>query len=203
VFTGGISQWIAYGGCLGFNTFDAVTVAGVTVPLAEFLDPGGLTGQYTFAAATLNVNVAATAEVIYMPYDLMYVYSQASGSLGGISARAEILAEVMLHFGISGGSPVVGLPDAGVFAIKNYPNPFNPNTKIEYSLPARGRLTIAVYDLRGREVKVLRDEVVPSGPGHVVWDGSDARGRDVASGVYFYETRAPDRTLVGKMMLVK
>ena len=204
VFTGGISQWIAYGGCLGFNTFDAVTVAGVTVPLAEFLDPGGLTGQYTFAAATLNVNVAATAEVIYMPYDLMYVYSQASGSLGGISARAEILAEVMLHFGISGGSPVVGLPDAGVFAIKNYPNPFNPNTKIEYSLPKAGSLEIAVFNARGQLVKTLINKAVQNTTGHVIWDGTNSGGDKVASGVYFYQTMLDGvKKDVSKMVLVK
>ena len=54
-----ITEWIAYGGCLVFNTFDAVEPAGTGQMIAEFLDPSCAAGQYTFSAATLSSNPPA------------------------------------------------------------------------------------------------------------------------------------------------
>jgi len=71
------------------------------------------------------------------------------------------------------------------------PNPFNPVTVIRYEVPAPGaRVRIAVYDVAGRRVADLVDE--QKGPGHyaVRWDGTERRGGQVASGVYFIHMRA-------------
>jgi hypothetical protein len=66
-----------------------------------------------------------------------------------------------------------------------YPNPFNPSTTIGFDLSSPGRVRLAVYDVAGRQVRVLIDRSLPSGPGSAVWDGRDDGGRAVASGVYF------------------
>jgi flagellar hook assembly protein FlgD len=95
------------------------------------------------------------------------------------------------------------VPEARAFTVRNYPNPFNPSTKIEYYLPVRDELTIKIYDLRGELVRVLVDELREAGPGFVIWDGSDGRGQAVASGIYFHETRAQGQTRISKMALVK
>lgn len=89
---------------------------------------------------------------------------------------------------------------------QNTPNPFNPSTTITFDLPAEWnaeRVSLRVYDLRGALVKVLADEDFQEGRHSVQWDGSDAQGRAVASGVYFYRMEAGGRSLVRKMILLK
>ena len=69
---------------------------------------------------------------------------------------------------------------------QNYPNPFNPTTTIQYQLPATGRVDIRVYDMLGREVTMLLDEPQNAGYYSLQWNGKNAYGQSVASGVYFY-----------------
>ena len=74
---------------------------------------------------------------------------------------------------------------------KNYPNPFNPKTKIEYSISERGHVSILIYDLNGAEVKTLVNEFKAESNYIVVWDGKNNSGQSVASGQYFYLMSAP------------
>ncbi len=68
---------------------------------------------------------------------------------------------------------------------QNYPNPFNPSTVIPYELPAASHVTLAVYDLLGRQVATLVDGVVDAGSRHVVFGN-----RDLSTGVYIYRLHA-------------
>ena len=81
---------------------------------------------------------------------------------------------------------------------QNYPNPFNPVTKINYSIPKQGFVTLKVYDLIGREVRTLVNEVKASGSYSVDFNASE-----LSSGVYFYKIQAGDFTETKKMMLIK
>lgn len=87
------------------------------------------------------------------------------------------------------------------------PNPFNPTTTISFVNPAEGHVRVAVYDVAGRLVRVLAEGPIGSGRASVVWDGRDARGRQLASGVYFarLEGQAGERPLsgAGKLVLLK
>jgi plastocyanin len=65
-----------------------------------------------------------------------------------------------------------------------YPNPFNPQTALSLSLPAAARVRLSVHDGAGRLVALLADATLEAGEHVLVWDGSDQRGRPVASGVY-------------------
>jgi serine protease len=69
---------------------------------------------------------------------------------------------------------------------QNFPNPFNPQTVIRFGLPEGGTVRLRVFDLMGREVNRLADEERDAGYYEVVWDGTDAGKRPVASGIYFY-----------------
>ena len=203
VFTNATS-WIAYGGCLGINTFDAVTTTGGGQLLAQFTDPSGAIGAYPYAAATLNVK-ANTSRVISMPYDFMFIYTNPDdNSQAPLPARATVLEEVLQYFGVAGDPlKVTPVPPAVGFAIGNYPNPFNPSTKIFYTMPREGYLAVKVYNVRGEFVRTLVDGLRPAGEGFVVWDGTDDRGAAVSSGVYFYEARQGREVLIGKIALVK
>ena len=68
----------------------------------------------------------------------------------------------------------------------NYPNPFNPTTAISYDLQQNGNVHLAVYDVFGREIAELVNNTQASGTYSVNWNGQDASGQTVASGVYFY-----------------
>ena len=73
---------------------------------------------------------------------------------------------------------------------KNYPNPFNPSTTIEYSVSNRGHVSLVVYDLNGAEVKTLVNEFKSESNYSVNWDGKNNSGQSVASGQYFYVMNA-------------
>ncbi|RLA42773.1 MAG: hypothetical protein DRQ97_13580, partial [Gammaproteobacteria bacterium] len=89
------------------------------------------------------------------------------------------------------------------FLNDNYPNPFNPMTNFKYGVAVEGRISIAVYDVRGRMVTTLLDEIVRPGTYTIVWDGTDSGGRRVSSGVYLARFKAVDQTQVQRMTLVK
>jgi len=86
---------------------------------------------------------------------------------------------------------------------QNYPNPFNPTTWIPFYLPADGRATLKIYNVRGQLVKVVRDKWYGKGPHSVVWDGTDQRGNHVSSGVYFSELIQGIDRQTRKMTLIR
>jgi flagellar hook assembly protein FlgD len=89
---------------------------------------------------------------------------------------------------------------------QNHPNPFNPTTTIEYAIPASAgsvAVKVAVYDVAGRLVRTLVDRAESPGLHSVVWDGRDARGAPVGSGVYFYRIDAGGFRADRKMVLLK
>jgi aminopeptidase N len=90
-----------------------------------------------------------------------------------------------------------GLP--AVFELKqNYPNPFNPVTNIEYSIPKNSQVKLSVYDMTGKEVEVLVNEIKHAGRYSVSFNAMKK-----ASGVYYYKLQAGDFTEVKKMILLK
>ena len=85
----------------------------------------------------------------------------------------------------------------------NYPNPFNANTRLDYSLPVRSHVSIRLYNMLGQEVAVLVNEEQSYGNRHVVWSGLNKQGSTVASGVYIAEFKAGSYLATRKMILMK
>lgn len=86
----------------------------------------------------------------------------------------------------------------------NYPNPFNITTTINYSTTQAGNIKLTIYDILGREIKVLVDEFQTAGPQSAKWDGTDKKGKRVPSGTYFYQISGEDgNTSAKKMILLK
>ena len=94
-------------------------------------------------------------------------------------------------------------PSTRLALSQNHPNPFNPQTKIAFSLDAPGAVSLKVYDMDGRLVRTLVDEVRTAGAHDVLWDGTDASGRRVASGSYLYRLRTGEQVLSRTMVMVK
>ncbi|MFA6457558.1 MAG: T9SS type A sorting domain-containing protein, partial [Bacteroidota bacterium] len=85
------------------------------------------------------------------------------------------------------------------FALEqNYPNPFNPATVISYQLPVNSHVSLKVFDVIGREVATLVNEVKEAGRYSVMFDASE-----FSSGIYFTRLVCGDKTQVRKMMLMK
>ena len=95
-----------------------------------------------------------------------------------------------------------GLPSITSLS-KNYPNPFNPTTTIEYSISQTGPVSLVVYDLNGSLVRTLVDDVQARDNYSIVWDGRNEKGQSVASGQYFYVMKAPGFKSTENMTLLK
>ena len=96
----------------------------------------------------------------------------------------------------------VALPKAASLE-QNWPNPFNPSTTISYFLADGAPTSLTVYDLADQVVRILVDGYMPAGYHAVNWDGKDAAGSRVASGVYLYRLMADEATITRKLTLIK
>lgn len=105
---------------------------------------------------------------------------------------------------LSGVETVSPAPVGSRAAIRRvFPNPFNPHTTVEFSVPGAGPVAVRVFDIHGREVATLVNR--PMGPGvfRARWDGRDARGGSAASGVYFVSIQSRGARDTARLMLLK
>lgn len=126
--------------------------------------------------------------------------------VNGIEDRVNLMQNIMSYFGRSPDGP--GTDVAGpVFEntlTQARPNPFNPTTRIDYSVKDQGPAHIRIYDLGGRVVKTLLDAELEAGAsGHVIWNGTNAEGGRCASGVYFCRMETRGWRSTGKLILLK
>jgi len=85
----------------------------------------------------------------------------------------------------------------------NYPNPFNPETTLFFSLSTEQEIELTVYNLKGQKVKQLAKGQFPSGKNSVVWNGTDDNGKQVGSGLYLSKLTTSEKTVSKKMLLLK
>ena len=112
----------------------------------------------------------------------------------------ETPVEMTISFGL--GLDVASIPD--VFALhQNYPNPFNPTTQIQYDLPEDKNVTIAIYDVMGRNIRTLMNGRQTAGYHSVRWDAKNDTGEGVAAGMYIYTIQAGEFRATKKMVLLK
>ncbi|MGA3244188.1 MAG: T9SS type A sorting domain-containing protein [Bacteroidota bacterium] len=90
------------------------------------------------------------------------------------------------------------------FALEqNFPNPFNPTTQIRFTNPQAGQVKLSIFDLLGREVKVLYQGTPNAGEHTLTWDSRNASGEAMPSGVYFCRLTQGDRQITRKMLLIR
>jgi uncharacterized delta-60 repeat protein len=119
--------------------------------------------------------------------------------VSGISSayRWQVVNTIKYSQGVSSVGPASGITPSTFTLYQNYPNPFNPQTTIRYILPKRSHVRITVYDLLGREISTLADQLQEAGPHAVQFD---ARG--LSSGAYFYRVWSPDGYVSSKKMML-
>ncbi len=99
--------------------------------------------------------------------------------------------------------PLAGTLPTEISLRQNYPNPFNASTLIEFDLARSAQVDLSVYDLLGRQVRQLISTTLTYGSYQAYFDGTDDRGGDLASGVYFYRLRTDTAVLSRKLLLLK
>jgi hypothetical protein len=135
-----------------------------------------------------------------------YLYLKYDGSSGmhNPTHAINVLQQSLLLLGYSlTGAELVADAPRSFELEQNYPNPFNPSTRISFSLPKESPVSLQVFDMMGRVVATLVDEVLPPGRHTVVWNGRASDGRQMASGIYFYRLKADGYIATRKMMLLK
>jgi hypothetical protein len=164
-----------------------------------------LTFGYTADNDSLLVTIDTANGIITLKSDIDY------------SGTVELIVTVSDPGGASGSdtvtvtiSPFVSVDENGEatlptrFALaQNYPNPFNPVTTMEYSVPFRSHVTIEVFDILGRNIVTLVDEIKSAGEYQATWDGNDANNQKVSTGIYLYRLQAGDFIETKKMLLLK
>jgi len=179
---------ILEGDCYSFTSLDTRLRRSAVVSIKQGGGPG--------RGSTLSVCILENG--VWVPLHTTYdsrtgVHSAVTDRLGTYALRST--DEV----------PGVQLP-RGFALAQNSPNPFNPSTRISYSVPEtqeKPRVRIAVYNLRGALVRVLVDEPQTPGTYAVQWDGHDREGRDLPSGVYFYRLESAAMVITRKMVLIR
>lgn len=85
----------------------------------------------------------------------------------------------------------------------NYPNPFNPETTIHYTITKQSPVKVEIFDVKGQRITTLINQFQNPGPKSVLWNGQNHQGKKVSSGIYFYKISSSMECYSGKMLLMK
>ena len=135
-----------------------------------------------FKMAIGDIDLDGTDDILYVNHETQSLYCIRNNSFTSILDENSEIHYTKLH--------------------GNYPNPFNPETKIDFSLAKTGNAELTIYNIKGQRVKTLINDHIEAGNHSVVWNGKDGKGADVSSGVYFYRLKTADGVQNGKMLLL-
>ncbi len=181
--------------------------------IGELLDGWPIqTDAEIYATPTLgDLDLDGDMEVVVASQDVfVYIWDCDGNYAGGDGVEWASFGHDFQRTGNYDYEPLTGVAEddgtvARVLSLEqNVPNPFNPITMIAYNVPADvSEIEVSVYNVAGRLVRTLVEGEVESGRGQVVWDGRDAAGEKVASGVYFVRLSAERASRTRKMVLLK
>lgn len=191
---------VAYGGCPIINDFDVVEAAGSSTPLASY-HGGVMTGGAIVGQKTVN-SAGAQVGVVLSGFGFEYIRDDRPS---GIPDRADHLKDILLWLQNLVEAPVGVNPYEHRNTLsQNHPNPFNPTTRIEFTVRESARVNIRIYNVAGQLVRTLVDEVKSPGIVHNVdWKGRNNAGQSVSSGVYFYRLTTKGFVQTKRMVLLK
>jgi hypothetical protein len=162
--------------------------------IGHYLSPRN-TGTWTFSWVAPTMDVGTVT---------FYITANAANGDGGRNGdRIHVSSAQFSPALVSGISELTTLPEE--FRLdQNYPNPFNPSTNITYQLPQGAPVQLTIYNILGREVKILIHGYRDAGHHTAIWDGSNNQGVPVAGGVYIYRLQAGTHaTAIRRMLYLK
>jgi predicted outer membrane repeat protein len=153
-----------------------------------------------FVPSALNfVQLVAASDSVFnagAPADTSYYRIAAIDTSGYASGYSNVAA-----WGLATGVGETASYRFGLY--QNHPNPFNPTTRIRFEIGERLPVTLSIFDVHGRLVRRLVDDVRGPGVHSVEWNGKSDQGASVSSGIYFYRLEAGDGIETRKMVLLK
>ncbi|MCB5229039.1 MAG: T9SS type A sorting domain-containing protein [Candidatus Cloacimonetes bacterium] len=123
-----------------------------------------------------------------------------TGSTWDAFTAGELMIRAIVEPAVSSDDPILS---PVVLDATNYPNPFNPETTISFSVPTTGHTTVKIYNLKGQVVRSLVNDLRAAGQHVVIWNGKDDSGKEVSSGLYFYRVSNDGKNVTRKMLLSK
>ncbi len=161
---------------------------------------GGSSGIFTYDYQNTTYTCGLKYDGVYQLVYLTFCYE----NIPDVNDRRVLMNNIVQWFGIPTGVQNGGDNVAATFSLSpNYPNPFNSETIITFSVPGPERTTLEIYDILGRRVKTLVNEKMVPGVHQAKWNGKNEWGIDVASGLYFYRLKNGAHLMTRKLLLVK
>jgi len=208
-------QAILRGACPQLHYYDVVDPDGGIPGVEAALQYEALDSS-TYGAGTAYTHQTLGYQTVNLGFGMEYIADGIVGDVAGnytpegyfkcgVEDRVNLMGNVLSFFGQTASGDPTGVADGMKNDLSHaYPNPFNPVTKIAYSVKEAGPVTIEVYNVAGKVVRTLLDSEFDAGSkGFVVWDGTGEAGNMCASGVYFYRIAAPGFTESRKMIMLK
>lgn len=186
---------------LGYEIQRALEKNGSYETIASYRDHSDLRAKGNYSAKTeyRYVDDAATPGVTYWYKLISHDLDGSQQTFGPISAKVELNNQ--------GLQPVNGATPQAFSLEQNSPNPFNLSTEIRFNIPQTKanvqNVRLTIYNRNGQKIRELINAPLSSGSYKIYWDGKDAHGNVVPSGVYFYQFSTPQFVQARKMLLVK
>jgi hypothetical protein len=166
----------------------ALSFGSGTLRVLDVSKPSKIKAADVFVTGSALTGIAVTSNRLFL----------ADGDDGVYLLRHLLLAPRLGEEALSDVFTAAGPVAAGLTLDEAYPNPFNPQARLRFSLPETAPVRLEVFDLMGRRVAVLADGVLPAGAHEVSFDGSA-----LASGLYLYRLQTPQGLLQRSMLLMK
>jgi hypothetical protein len=205
---------IVRGGCPVINYFDVIGIAPGSEANAQVVADYVKLDASELPAGVAYTHPTSGYKTVMLGFGMEFMMDSLLPSgyyASGVEDRVNLMGNILGttgstgYFGLTPGGTATGVVDGSKNELSHaYPNPFNPVTKIAYSVKEAGPVTIQVYNVAGKVVRTLLDTEVEAGTsGYVVWDGTGESGQKCASGVYFYRIAAPGFSTSRKMIMLK
>ncbi len=201
--SGDPDSFYIFGGCPRLNDFDVLGKTGSGEYALQYPDYNGESYYAAVQSDTVNGN-GAPVHTMWFGFSFMYIRD---GSLAAPIIRNHLMADVLEWWRAGPGHKDDytgdGTPVPANFMGQNFPNPFNPVTTIRFGVKVRGPVELKIYNVEGKLVATLLDDVLDAGAYDIPWSGRNDNGSNVASGVYFYRIAAGDFVQTKKMVVLR
>jgi hypothetical protein len=190
---------IAFGGCPLMNQYDVLEAEGLAVVQAVYDNFSGNTGAI-IGQESLNF-MGYTVRTLLSGFSYHQIRDHRVAS---VPARVNHLEKILSWFNKLTQAVGIDTPGHNFYLAQNVPNPFNPTTTIRFQLSESSPVSLIIYNVAGQLVNTLMNaHANPNVEYSVVWDGRDANGEPVASGVYFYKLKTNTVSETRKMVMLK
>ncbi len=200
VHSGVPDKFYAYGGCPVINRFDVLEKTAHGKYALGYPVYNATNRHAAIAASQLNPG-GFYVNTMWFGFSFQYVRDDVNTAPIDRFELAKNVFQWMqepTHWtGVDGTTPAVNA------LAQNFPNPFNPSTTIRFDMKAKGLVTVKIYDVAGRLVRTLVNEVKDAGVYSAVWDGRNNIGSEVASGIYFYKMETVGFLATKKLVLLR